>query len=135
LRVYSAIGLKVGVVATATEASGAPAFASRYARVRAIVPDFAANPDGYADALLELLDLYPAHMILPAHDGAIEALRLRRAEIERKTALTFASEAALDIAVSKARALVVAEQLGIAIPRSPRSVCQASDMGSSWRTQ
>ncbi len=118
LRVYSAMGLKAGVVATAIEASGAPAFATRYARVCAIVPDFAANPEGYVDALLELLDLYPAHMILPVHDGSIEALRLRRAEIERRTALPFASEAALDIAVSKARTLEVAEQLGIAIPRS-----------------
>ena len=68
--------------------------------------------------LLELLELYPARMILPAHDGSIEALRLRRAEIERLTTLPLASEAALDIAISKPRTLEVAEEVGLAIPRS-----------------
>jgi predicted ATP-grasp superfamily ATP-dependent carboligase len=112
------MGLSVGVVASATEASGAPAFASRYARVRAVAPDFATDPGGYVDALVELLELYPARMLLPAHDGSIEALRPRRAEIERKTALPLASEDALEVAVSKPRTLAVAEQLGISIPRS-----------------
>jgi predicted ATP-grasp superfamily ATP-dependent carboligase len=118
LRAYTQMGLSVGVVASAGEASGAPSFASRYARVRAIVPDFATNPDGYVDALLELLELYPARMMLPAHDGSIEALRPRRAEIERMTALPLASEAALEVAINKTRTLEVAEQVGIAIPRS-----------------
>jgi predicted ATP-grasp superfamily ATP-dependent carboligase len=118
LRVYSRMGLSAGVVASASEAAGAPALASRYAQVQAIAPDFATDPDGYVDALLELLELYPARMLLPTHDGSIEALRPRRAEIERMTALPLASEAALEIAISKPRTLAVAEQLGIAIPRS-----------------
>ena len=118
LRAYTRMGLSVGVVACADEASGAPAFASRYARVRAVVPDFATNPDGYVDALLELLAMYPARMMLPAHDGSIEALRLRRAEIERLTALPLANETALDIAINKPRTLEVAEEVGVAIPRS-----------------
>jgi predicted ATP-grasp superfamily ATP-dependent carboligase len=118
LRAYSRMGLSVGAVACATDASGAPALASRYAAVRAVAPDFASDPDGYVDALLALLEVYPARMVLPSHDGSIEALRPRRAEIERKTTLPLASEAALEIAVSKPRTLAVAEQLGIAIPRS-----------------
>jgi len=118
LRAYSRMGLSAGVVASVAEATGAPAFASRYARVRAIAPDFAADPRGYVDALLELLDMYPARMLLPAHDGSIAALRSRRAEIEQKTALPLASEAALEIAVSKPRTLAVAEQLGVAVPLS-----------------
>src|SRR5690242_17738836 len=118
LRDCTPMGLGVGVVACAGEESGAPAFASRYARVRAIVPDFATDHDGYVDALMELLELYPARMILPAHDGSIEALRPRRAEIERLTTLPLASEAALDIAISKPRTLEVAEEVGVAIPRS-----------------
>jgi predicted ATP-grasp superfamily ATP-dependent carboligase len=118
LRAYTRMGLSVGVVASAGEASGAPSFASRYARVRAIVPEFATDPDGYVDALLELLELYPARMILPAHDGSIEALRPHRAEIERMTALPLASEDALEVAISKPRTLEVAEQVGIAIPCS-----------------
>jgi predicted ATP-grasp superfamily ATP-dependent carboligase len=118
LRAYTRMGLSVGVVACAGEASGAPAFASRYARVRAIAPEFATNPNGYVDAILELLELYPARMTLPAHDGAIEALRPRRAEVERITAFPLASEAALDIAISKPRTLEVAEDVGVPIPRS-----------------
>ncbi len=82
------------------------------------MPDFALDRDAYVDALLDLLDNCPARMILPAHDGSIEALRARRMEIERRVALPLASEAALDIAVSKARTLMLAAELGMAVPRS-----------------
>jgi predicted ATP-grasp superfamily ATP-dependent carboligase len=76
------------------------------------------DEDGYVDALLALLDEYPARLILPSHDGSIQALRARRAELERVTFLPLASESALDIAVSKTRTLALARELGIAIPRS-----------------
>jgi predicted ATP-grasp superfamily ATP-dependent carboligase len=82
------------------------------------VPDFAKDAAAYVDGLLGLLDEYPAQMMLPAHDGSIQALRTRRAQIERRIALPLASESALDIAVSKARTLALAEALGIAVPRS-----------------
>src|SRR5262249_12480909 len=46
------------------------------------------------------------------------ALRMRRRELERHTALPLASEAALDIAVSKTRTLELARGLGISTPRT-----------------
>src|SRR5581483_4857022 len=51
-------------------------------------------------------------------DGSIEALRLRRPEVESRCALPLASNEALDIAVSKERTLAVAATQGIATPES-----------------
>jgi predicted ATP-grasp superfamily ATP-dependent carboligase len=117
-------GIGVGVVAGASEAEWAPALRSRWRRMSAVVPDFDEYADGYVDAVLELLDEYPARMILPSHDGAIQALRNRRAELERHTFFPFASETALDIAVSKARTIALAAELGIAVPRTVMVNCE-----------
>lgn len=118
MRTFAHTSMRVGAVACASEAAGAPAFRSRWCRLRAVVPDFAQDANAYVEGLLALLRQHPTRMLLPAHDGSIEAIRPRRAEIERLTALPLASEAALDIAVSKARTLALAEKLGIATPRS-----------------
>src|SRR5262249_19365305 len=85
--------------------------------VGAVVPDFAEDPDLYVEALLTLIDECSPRMILPSHDGSIAAVRARRSELERRTFVPLASEAALAIAVSKARTLAVARELGIAVPR------------------
>src|ERR1700722_16972684 len=118
MRSLSRAGVSVGAVACRSEAAWAPAFRSRWCRLSAVVPDFNEDAEGYVDALLALLDERPARLILPSHDGSIEALRARRAELERRTSLPLASEAALDIAVSKTRTLALATELGIAVPRS-----------------
>jgi predicted ATP-grasp superfamily ATP-dependent carboligase len=76
------------------------------------------DPDRYVDALCELVRHHQPDLVLPAHDGSIHAIRARRAEIERYTALGLAHEAALSIAVSKARTLGLASELGISVPRS-----------------
>jgi predicted ATP-grasp superfamily ATP-dependent carboligase len=111
-------GLDVGIVACRSEASWAPALRSRFPQFTAVVPDFADDPNGYVEAVLGLLDEYPAQMVLPHHDGSIQALRARRGEVERRTFLPLASEAALDIAASKERTLALARELGIAVPRT-----------------
>jgi predicted ATP-grasp superfamily ATP-dependent carboligase len=118
MRSLSHSGIAVGGVACRASADWAPAFRSRWCRLRAIVPDFQDDPNGYADAIVNLLDAYPARLILPAHDGSIQALRSRRPDLEQRTFLPIASEAALDIAVDKARTLALAEQLGVLVPRS-----------------
>jgi predicted ATP-grasp superfamily ATP-dependent carboligase len=56
-------------------------------------------------------------VLIPAHDGSIEALRRRRAELERAVGLALASEQALKIAVDKSRTLQLAHDLGVRIPR------------------
>jgi predicted ATP-grasp superfamily ATP-dependent carboligase len=118
MRAYARLGLGVGAVACESDAWWAPSFRSRWCSLSVAVPDFALSADAYVDALLDLLDRYPARMVLPGHDGSIEALRARRTEIERRVALPLASEAALNIAVSKPRTLMLARALGIAVPRS-----------------
>jgi predicted ATP-grasp superfamily ATP-dependent carboligase len=118
LRAYARAGLRVGALACVSDAAGAPSFRSRWCALQAVAPDFATNADAYVDALVEFLREHPTRVLLPGHDGSIEALRPRRAEIERLTALPLASEAALEVAVSKARTLALAESLGIATPRS-----------------
>jgi predicted ATP-grasp superfamily ATP-dependent carboligase len=84
----------------------------------ATVPDLASDAAAYANGVLALLDEHPARMLVPTHDGSIQAIRLRRAEFERRTALPLASESALSIAVSKSRTLALAAKLGIAVPHS-----------------
>ena len=118
MRSLTRSGIDVGAVACRSEADRAPALRSRWCRLGAIVPDFENDADGYVDALLDLLAAYPARVILPSHDGSIHALRSRREELERRTFVPLASEAALDIAVDKARTLALAVELGIAVPRS-----------------
>ena len=118
MRTYARAGLRVGAVACESEAWWAPSFRSRRCSLRATVPELSTDADGYAQAVLTLLDEHPAQMLLPAYDGSIRAVRARRAEFERRTALPLASERALDIAVSKTRTLALAAELGIAVPRS-----------------
>jgi len=118
MRSLSRAGVKVGAVACESEARWAPALKSRWCQQQSIVPDFEGNPRAFGDAILALLDEQPARLIIPSHDGTIETLRARRAEIERRTFFPLASEAALDIAVNKPRTLALATELGIAVPRS-----------------
>jgi predicted ATP-grasp superfamily ATP-dependent carboligase len=117
LRVYARAGLDVGIAACAPDAWWAPSLKSRWCAMRATVPDFHSDPAAYINALVGLLDEHPARLLLPAHDGSIQALRLGRAELERRTTLALASEAALTIAVNKDRTLALATELGIAVPR------------------
>jgi predicted ATP-grasp superfamily ATP-dependent carboligase len=118
MRSLSRSGIGVGAVACASQAPWAPAFRSRWCRWSAVVPDFDEDADSYVDALVDLLDEYPSRMILPSHDGSIHAVRARRSELERRTFVPLASEAALDIAVSKTRTLTLARDLGIPVPMS-----------------
>jgi predicted ATP-grasp superfamily ATP-dependent carboligase len=118
LRVYARAGLRAGAVACESEAWWAPSLQSERCSLRAVVPDYTSDADGYVDALLAVLEQSSARLLVPAHDGSIEALRGRRTELERRVALPLASEAALAIAVSKAKTLALAAEIGIAIPRS-----------------
>jgi predicted ATP-grasp superfamily ATP-dependent carboligase len=127
LRSFGQSGMTVGAVVCASDQRNAPALRSRWCRVTAVVPDFSSDPIGFGDAVVALLADCPADLIVPCHDGSISAIRARRREIERHTAVALASEAALDIAVSKARTLALARELGIAVPRTI-AVTDASDV-------
>ncbi len=106
----------LGVCAVESQAD-APAFASRWCTVSAVLPDFARRPDAFIDALLEVCAKHRPRVLIPSHDGSIEALRHRRVDVERAVGLALASEEALAIAVDKARTLVAASTSGLRVPR------------------
>src|SRR5579859_778275 len=118
MRVLARAGLAVGAVTCESEAWWAPSAKSRFCSLHAIVPNLASGAQAYTQAILDLLDEHPARMVVPTGDGSIHALRLRRAEIECRSALPLASESALDIAVNKSRTQTLATELGIAVPRT-----------------
>jgi predicted ATP-grasp superfamily ATP-dependent carboligase len=97
--------------------SHAPGLASRWCTVGAVVPDFSHGQDAYIDALLRLCAEHAPQSLIVAHDGSIEAVRRRRADVERNVGLALAPEAALSIAVDKTRTLAFAETLGLRAPR------------------
>jgi predicted ATP-grasp superfamily ATP-dependent carboligase len=96
---------------------------SRWCRIAAILPALAGPPNAYVDDLVAFLDRQPTAVVIPAYDGSIEAIRLRRDEVERRCALALASECALELAVDKEKTLALARDLGIATPRSADVKC------------
>jgi cation diffusion facilitator CzcD-associated flavoprotein CzcO len=94
-----------------------PAFASRWCTASTVLPDFTHDPNAFVDELLEVCARHRPQALIPSHDGSIEALRHRRADVERAVGLALASEEALAIAVDKARTLAAASALGMRVPR------------------
>jgi predicted ATP-grasp superfamily ATP-dependent carboligase len=95
----------------------APAFASRWCAVSTVVPDFVDDQDAFVDALLEICaELHP-RVLIPMHDGSVEALHQRRADLESLVSLALAPEEALSVAVDKALTLALAQTVGLHAPR------------------
>jgi hypothetical protein len=122
MRSWGSAGLRVGAFGPPS----APAFASRWCSARAILPPVTRAPRQVVDAILEQVESYRPPIIVPAHDGTIEALRLFREEVEARTRVAMASETAMRIAVSKPLTLGLAESLGILVPEG---VSVASEHG------
>ncbi len=100
---------------------GMPVLASRsrYSCHTEILPNFAVDSVGFADAVVELVTRHPTPVVLPASDGTIAALRPRRAILERLgTRLALPSDSVLEVANDKDRTLVVARELGIGLPET-----------------
>jgi FAD-dependent urate hydroxylase len=109
---------RTGLVVGALESDErAPAFASRWCAVTALVPDVARDRDAYLSALLTLCKRHRPRVVIPVHDGSIEAIRARRAEIERLAGVALAPELALDATIDKQRTFAVAKEVGIRLPR------------------
>jgi predicted ATP-grasp superfamily ATP-dependent carboligase len=116
IRSLGQAGLSVGAVVCDSRQRVALGQRSRWARVRPVVSDFATDPEAYAHDVVALTERLGASMVLPCHDGSIEALRSHRHQIERRAGLALASEAALELAVDKRRTVALAKQLGIGVP-------------------
>ncbi len=109
---------RAGIVTGAVDPmEGVPAFASRWCAWSATVPDFVRDPDAFVDALLDLCTQHRPRVLIPCHDGAIEALRRRRDEVEQTVAVALAPEPALGIAIDKTDTLDAATRLGVPVPR------------------
>ena len=109
---------RAGIVTGAVDpVERVPAFASRWCAWSATVPDFARDPDAFIDALLDLCKHHKPRVLIPCHDGAIEALRRRRDEVERTVAVALAPEPALGVAIDKTDTLEAATRLGVRVPR------------------
>jgi predicted ATP-grasp superfamily ATP-dependent carboligase len=95
----------------------APGLASRWCTLRSVIPDFIEDQDVYVDSLLDACAAWAPRSLILAHDGSIEAVRRRRAEVERLVGLTLAPEPALAIAVDKVKTLAYGEAVGLRAPR------------------
>lgn len=95
----------------------APGLTSRWATRDIVVPDFVQSQDAYVDAVLSACAEHRPKSLILGHDGSIEALRSRRAEVERVVGLALAPEPALAVAVDKTRTLAFAETVGLRAPR------------------
>jgi predicted ATP-grasp superfamily ATP-dependent carboligase len=107
-------GLRVG----AFDSRRVAAFRSRWCAASGLLPAGALDPDAYVMSVLELVEHRAPRLLIVASDETVEALRARRNEIEMRTTLALAPNAAVDIAVDKAKTLGLAESLGISVPRS-----------------
>jgi predicted ATP-grasp superfamily ATP-dependent carboligase len=98
-----------------------PTFRSRYCLRRLVLPDLIADRPAFIAAVTEFVRDHAPRVILPTGDVTIGVLRQYREQLaELGCVLALASESALDIANDKDRTLTLAEQLGIAQPKSLR---------------
>ncbi|HET9728345.1 MAG TPA: ATP-grasp domain-containing protein [Acidimicrobiia bacterium] len=80
-----------------------------------LVPDPGADREAFVEAVERATRAVGPSAIIPVHDGSIEALRAHRSRFPQ---LALASEAALDVATSKARTYAAAMEIGIRVPTS-----------------
>lgn len=96
-----------------------PTFSSQWCQGAYIAPGYGQKTETFKNYLLEFLKTTATPIVISASDGTIAALRECREEIERLgTHVALASEAALEVAISKNKTLEIAERLGVGVPRS-----------------
>jgi predicted ATP-grasp superfamily ATP-dependent carboligase len=95
------------------------AFRSRYSAHNLVLPSFATDAAGFADAVIEFVRVHPTTVVLPASDGTMTALMPRRKQLAALGCLlALPSNRALEVANNKDRTLAIAKSLGIDQPRS-----------------
>ena len=103
-------------------------------RLGSVVPDFVQDQDAYVDALLKSCAEHVPRSLILAHDGSIEAVRRRRAEVERVVGLALAPEQALAVAIDKTHTLAFAKPWGYAHPgaRSSPILARPGRRSTRW---
>lgn len=109
-------------VAAADTIPTAPGFSSRWCTDRFLVKGHGDDPDADPDAnvafIEELLETHRVGVVFPTADGTIEALRRARERLRPHVALALSDEASLELAADKEKTLVMAQGLGLRVPRS-----------------
>ena len=117
-------GLRVAVgesIAQLDPAIPVPALRSRYCQRSLVLPDLVNDTPAFIAAVTEFVRDHAPRVVLPTGDVTIGVLRCHREKLaELGCVLALAPEAALDIANDKDLTLTLAEQLGIAQPKSLR---------------
>lgn len=113
-------GMRVAAleIASALEKSrNVPTFASRWCQRTYNAPAYEQETEPFLTYLKQLLDHSGARVLITSSDGTLAVIRKHREEIERRTAVALAKDAALEIAIDKKQTLELAEQLGVGVPR------------------
>ncbi|MGN6677204.1 MAG: carboxylate--amine ligase [Streptosporangiaceae bacterium] len=111
------------------------AFTSRYSTRNIVLPNYAIDGGAFADAIVDFVREHPTKVVLPTADGAIAALRPRREQLASLgCVLALAGDKALEIANDKERTLAVADQLGIAYPKTMHvsTVADVADLAARF---
>jgi predicted ATP-grasp superfamily ATP-dependent carboligase len=119
IRSLGRAGIPVGALAC----KAAPAFRSRWCAAAALVSDFAEDEESFVEEVLSQAQRRGARVLIPAHDGSIEALRRHRANVECSVRVALAGDEGLCVAVSKQRTLALAATVGVLTPRSILAAC------------
>lgn len=118
------IGLRVAIGESFVECDPSLpvlAFRSRYSCCNVYLPNYAADPDGFASAVVDFVREHPTLVVLPTGDGVISTLIPHRDRFaELGCVLALAPNSALEIATDKDRTLEVARKLDIDQPRTMR---------------
>ena len=118
------VGLRVAMAECFVECDPAlpvVGFESRYSSCNVILPSYAADPGGFANAVIDFVREHPTRVVLPTGDGIISVLMPHRDRLGALgCVLALAPNSALEIATDKDRTLEIARKLEIDIPRTKR---------------
>jgi predicted ATP-grasp superfamily ATP-dependent carboligase len=105
-----------------------PAFRSRHCARAVVLPDYAADPVAYAEAVITFAERHRVRVVLPATDATCTTMAPYREPLaELGCTLALAPDPALETAFDKDKTLRVARELGICYPESVR-VGDAGDL-------
>lgn len=124
VRSFGRAGLRVAAAECFVECDPSlpvPAFRSRHCARSLVLPSYAADPTGFAAAVVAFVRQHPTRVALPNSDGTIAAMIPVRDELSALGCmLALAPDPALEVANDKDRTLKIARKLGIDQPKSRR---------------
>jgi predicted ATP-grasp superfamily ATP-dependent carboligase len=95
-----------------------PAFFSRFCRRHVVYPSPLAQPGAFVETLLRYLGRHRQDVLLPTDDATLRVISDHRDAFERVTHVPIPEPHRLAFGLDKARAMLLAERLGIPHPRT-----------------